>query len=125
MDHFIRWSLDPNDLGNPTFYEGTPKDKIFEKGFLSRRSAHSRGSAVDITIVHPDGSPVDMGGGFDWFMPVSYTECPDITDEQRANRRLLAKVVTAHGFKSITTEWWHFKLIDEPYPDTFFDFPVQ
>ena len=125
VDHFIRWSLDPNDLGNPSFYKGTPKNEIFAKGFLSKRSAHSRGSAVDITIVHPDGSPVDMGGGFDWFMPVSYTECPDITDEQRANRRLLAKVVTAHGFKSITTEWWHFKLIDEPYPDTFFDFPVQ
>ena len=48
-----------------------------------------------------------------------------LTGEQRANRRLLADAMQAHGFEPYPAEWWHFTLDAEPYPETYFDFPVR
>ena len=71
------------------------------------------------------GEPVDMGGMFDFFGEKSHPDYTEVlTEEQIANRKILADAMVANGFKPLDTEWWHFTLADEPYPDTYFDFPV-
>ena len=69
------------------------------------------------------GKELDMGSPFDFFGPVSHPDCRDITDVQYDNRMLLQKVMVRSGFNTLDCEWWHFVLADEPYPDTYFDFP--
>ena len=71
------------------------------------------------------GKEVDMGSPFDLFSPVSHPDCRDVTDEQFENRMTLQKVMIRNGFHPIDCEWWHFTLENEPYPDTYFDFPVS
>ena len=71
------------------------------------------------------GKEVDMGSPFDLFSPVSHPGCRSITDEQFENRMTLQKVMVRNGFRPIDCEWWHFTLGNEPYPDTYFDFPVS
>ena len=100
---------------------------VFDRGYIARRSGHSRGSVVDLTLVDmKSGRDIDMGYGFDWFGEESH---PDhrakITEEQYQNRMLLRRLMLKHGFKPIDEEWWHFILKDEPYPDTYFTFPVR
>ena len=90
------------------------------------RSGHSRGSTVDLTLFNMQtGKEVDMGGTFDWFGERSHPDFEDITEEQKANRLLLREAMLRHGFKPLDSEWWHFTLADEPYPDTYFDFPIK
>lgn len=125
VNFFLQWCAAPDDPGNADFFIDVTKAQLFTEGFLSAHSAHSRGSAVDLTLVHADGSPVDMGGSFDLFARSSYADFPDITPAQRQNRDLLRSAMLARGFRGCTTEWWHFRLIDEPYPDTYFDFEVR
>ena len=125
--HFVRWAKDLDDTRmKQFFYPGLDKSVLFKKGYVSRKSGHSRGSTVDLTLFDVDaGEDVDMGGTFDYFGQRSHWDYKGLTREQRANRVLLREAMTAHGFKPISTEWWHFTLKDEPYPKTYFDFPVR
>ena len=66
-----------------------------------------------------------MGTRFDFFGPESAVDSGKLTDAQRANRRLLADAMQAHGFELYAEEWWHYTLADEPHPETYFDFPVR
>ena len=100
--------------------------KLFELGYLAECSAHPRGSTVDLTLLDGAGNALDMGGDFDLFDAVSHPANSDlITEEQQKNRLLLAEIMQKHGFTMIDTEWWHFVLKDEPYPDTYFDFEIK
>ena len=128
VDHFVRWGRDLGDQRTkPDFYPDVAKEDLFEEGYIAARSGHSRGSTVDLTIVHRDGEgrvrELDMGSGYDFFGPISWPDSPAVSPQQRANRALLHNVMTAHGFNHYPQEWWHFTLADEPYPDTYFDFP--
>ena len=126
--HFRRWAADLNDtLMKADFYPNLPKSVLFHKGYISSRSGHARGSTVDLTIVHlTTNQDVDMGGTFDLLDPRSHPLRHEyVTDQQYQNRMILRNAMTRHGFKAIGTEWWHFTLLNEPYPDTFFDFPVK
>ena len=125
VNHFVRWSKN-NDSGmKKYFYPEQEKSGLFGK-YISRKSGHSRGSTVDLTLFDMrTGKDVDMGGTFDYFGERSHYDFKKLTREQKANRALLRDVMTRHGFKPIRTEWWHFTLIDEPYPDTYFDFEVK
>ena len=108
------------------FYPEVNKANLFSEGYIAYHSGHSRGSTVDLTIVDKaTGEDVDMGGTFDYFGQVSHPDYTGITDEQYANRMILRDAMTSHGFKAITTEWWHFTLQNEPYPNTYFNFPVS
>ena len=128
VDHFVRWA---QDLSAATmkamFYPDVDKRDLFEKGFIARRSGHSRGSTVDLTLLDEQtGQLLDMGSPFDFFGERSHPGFTgDLTQLQISNRMLLREAMLRRGFRPLSTEWWHFTLIDEPYPDIYFDFPVQ
>ncbi len=126
VEHFKRWAADLEDVSmKEYFYPDLDKSVLFSQGYISSKSGHSRGSTVDVTLFDMDtGKELDMGGTFDWFGPRSHPNFTGLTEEQAANRKLLRDTMLAHGFKGINTEWWHFTLKNEPYPDTYFDFPV-
>lgn len=127
VDHFARWAEDIADTRmKAVFYPDVDKADLFEKGFIARRSGHSRGSTVDLTLLdEKSGTLLDMGGPFDFFGELSHPDYAGVTPAQRQNRMLLQSAMMKRGFKPLSTEWWHFTLVDEPYPKTFFDFLVR
>ncbi len=127
VDHFARWAEDvADDRMKAVFYPEVDKADLFSRGFIARRSGHSRGSTVDLTLLdEKSGTLLDMGGPFDFFGEKSHPDYAGVTEQQHRNRMLLREAMLARGFKPLSTEWWHFTLRDEPYPDTYFDFPVR
>ena len=127
VDHFVRWAADiPDTLMRQYFYPDVDKSLLFEQEYIMEKSGHTRGSTVDLTLFDMSTEKeVDMGGTFDWFGEESHPDYRDITEEQFANRMLLREAMLRHGFKPLDSEWWHFTLKDEPFPDTYFNFPVK
>ncbi len=127
VNHFVSWASDSADTKmKEYFYPDLDKSVLIPQGYIGQHSGHSRGSTVDLTLVFDEtGEEVDMGGTFDFFGTVSHPDYTGITEEQYANRMILRNAMTAHGFKPLSTEWWHFSLQSEPYPNTYFDFPVN
>ncbi len=127
VKHFILWGIEDLDLRmKPYFYPDLEKHELFEQGYVASKSSHSRGSTVDLTLIDMNtGKEVDMGSPFDLFDEKSHPDSRNVTKEQFANRMLLQKTMTENGFVPIDCEWWHFTLKDEPFPDTYFDFPVS
>lgn len=146
VDYFVRWSLDiPDTLMKTYFYPDLDKSVLFEQEYIMAKSGHTRGSTVDLTLFDmTTEKEVDMGGTFDWFGVESHPDfCGNpetgvynpnddrspsgktITEEQFKNRMILRQAMLRHGFKPIDSEWWHFTLVDEPFPDTYFTFPVK
>ena len=127
VDHFKRWSRDLSDERmKEYFYPDLDKDVLFPQGYIAEHSGHSRGSTVDLTLFDMrTEKEVDMGGTFDYFGELSHPDYKEITDEQYANRMILRDAMLAHGFKPLEEEWWHFTLENEPYPDTYFTFPIN
>ena len=108
------------------FYPNIDKKDLFALGYIAKKSGHSRGSTVDLTIVSLKSKHIlNMGSPYDLFDKKSHTEYPNITKNQRALRLLLKRRMEKHGFRSYEKEWWHFTLKDEPFPDTYFDFPIE
>ena len=115
VDHFVRWAADiPDTLMKPYFYPDLDKSVLFEQEYIYEKSGHTRGSTVDLTLFDICGNPEtgEYTGG-------------SITAEQFANRMILRQAMLRHGFKPLDSEWWHFTLRDEPFPDTYFTFPVK
>lgn len=127
VDHFVRWAADPADmLTKAKYYPDLPKDRLFDLGYISAKSGHTRGSTIDLTIVNLEtGEELDMGSGWDFFGDISHPDSQSVGEEATANRNLLRDVMIKNGFRAITTEWWHYTLQDEPFPDTYFDFDVE
>ncbi len=146
VDHFVRWAADLQATEmKPYFYPDLDKSVLFEQEYIYEKSGHTRGSTVDLTLFDMQTEKeLDMGGTFDWFGPESHPDfCGNpetgqytgdnsksptgrsITPEQFAHRMILRRAMLAHGFKALDSEWWHFTLRDEPFPDTYFTFPVR
>lgn len=127
VKHFVLWGIEDTDIRmKPYFYPELEKQELFKKGYIAGKSSHSRGSAVDLTLLDmKTGKELDMGSPFDLFSPLSHPDCREITDEQYKNRMTLQSAMIRGGFEPIFCEWWHFMLKDEPYPDTYFEFPVS
>lgn len=150
VDHFIRWAEVEDDVKNKEeFYPTVNKADVFDLGYVAKKSGHSRGSTLDLTIVKlppkpqrpyvpgeklvpcfapykerfPDNS-IDMGTGYDCFNSLSHAADPRIVGQQRWNRDLLNSTMAEEGFEVYSEEWWHFTYKPELFPDTFFDFPV-
>ena len=124
---FVLWGIEDQDVRmKPYFYPELEKQELFARGYIAKQSSHSRGSAVDLTLLDmKTGRELDMGSPFDLFSELSHPDCRGITEEQFENRMLLRRVMLRHGFQPIDCEWWHFSLKNEPYPDTYFAFPVS
>ena len=127
VKHFVLWGIEDQDIRmKPYFYPELNKTELFARGYIAKQSSHSRGSAVDLTLLDMStGKEVDMGSPFDLFSPISHPDCREVTEEQYENRMLLQRVMVRNGFQPIDCEWWHFALKYEPYPDTYFNFPVS
>lgn len=150
VDHFVRWANDLDDERmKAEFYPNVDKTRLFADGYIAEKSGHSRGSTLDVTLVklpalpqrpYVPGEPlvacfapvgqrfpdntVDMGTGYDCFDPLSHTDNPAITGAARHHRDLLRDTLAGVGFRNLAEEWWHFTLNNEPFPDTYFNFPV-
>lgn len=126
VKHFIFWGIEDEDVRmKPFFYPDLPKQELFEKGYIAKESSHSRGSTVDLTLLDmASGKEVDMGSPFDFFGEISHPDYRGITEEQYENRMFLQRAMVRSGFEPMDCEWWHFTLKEEPYPDTYFQFPV-
>ena len=146
VDHFVRWAENVPDIRmRDYFYPDLDKSVLFDQEYICLKSGHTRGSTLDLTLFDMNTEKeLDMGGTFDWFGPESHPDfCGNpetgeytgvnqqspkgrrITAEQFANRMILREAMMRHGFKPFDTEWWHFTLKDEPFPDTYFTFPVK
>ena len=145
VDHFVRWAEDVADVRmKEYFYPDLDKSVLFDQEYICLKSGHTRGSTLDLTLFDMNTEKeLDMGGTFDWFGPESHPDfCGNpetgeytgdnhtspkgrsITAQQFANRMILRRAMLRHGFKPMNTEWWHFTLANEPFPDTYFSFPV-
>ena len=127
VKQFVLWGIEDQDIRmKPYFYPELKKQELFSKGYIAKQSSHSRGSAVDLTLLDMQtGKELDMGSPLDLFSEVSHPDYRGITEEQYENRMLLQHLMVRSGFQPIDCEWWHFSLKDEPYPDTYFSFPVS
>lgn len=127
VDHFMRWARDLSDTAKKSeYYPDVPKSQLFKKGYIAENSSHSRGSTVDVTLVDlSTGRELDMGTPYDFFSPKSWPSSEAVSQLAQDNRKLLQKTMERHGFKHLNTEWWHFTLKNEPYPETYFDFVVR
>ena len=123
---FVRWSREPeNGLTKAAFYPELDKADLFSMGYIARQSGHSRGSTVDLTLTDEAGMPLDMGTCFDFMSERSHHGAAGLTERQRRNRALLCDLMTRAGFAPYENEWWHYRLRNEPYPDTYFDFDIE
>ena len=125
VDNFVEWINNPNDEGDKSFYPDLKKSDLLEGRYIMAKSGHSRGSTVDLTLIKKDGSFVDMGGTFDLFSEISHPDYKKLTKQQKKNRKILHDAMIKAGFDGLDSEWWHFTLKNEPYPDTYFDFDVE
>ncbi|WP_238655205.1 M15 family metallopeptidase [Paenibacillus piscarius] len=127
VNHFVRWSQDAGDLKmKAQYYPKLDKRNLFKLGFIAKKSGHSRGSTIDLTLAYKDtGELVDMGSPYDFFGEISYYNTTLISSTQHANRKLLKDAMVKQGFKPYAKEWWHFTLIKEPYPKQYFNFAVE
>jgi D-alanyl-D-alanine dipeptidase len=125
--HFTRWAADTGDTRRkPIHYPFLDKSKAFQLGYVAEKSAHTRGAAVDLTLVDRNTYlEVDMGAIFDFMDPRSHIGASGLTPEQDRNRLIMREAMEDSGFVAYPYEFWHFNLAKEPYPDTYFNFPVR
>ena len=125
--HFIRWAQRIDDVRRKAeFYPDIDKRDLFRLGYIAARSGHSRGSTVDLTLIRrADGAELDMGTPYDFSGPISGLSDRRVSEEARKNRALLVGAMTRGGFRPYHKEWWHYTLANEPFPDTYFNFPVR
>ncbi|MGJ3508717.1 D-Ala-D-Ala dipeptidase VanX [Enemella sp. A6] len=126
VDRFKQWSQEPEDGRTKLrHYPNIARSEMFAKGYIAAHSGHSRGSTVDLALFHLDtGELVRMGGGHDLMDPISHHAAEGITSDAARNRQRLRTIMERSGFSSYEPEWWHYTLMDEPYPHTYFDFPI-
>ena len=127
VDHFVRWAEDPADvLTKQKYYPNVPKDRLFELGYIAKKSGHTRGSTLDLTVVDLEsGAELDMGSPWDFFGDISHHDSSLVDEEATANRNLLRGLMIENGFRPAVTEWWHYTLEDEPFPERYFNFDVE
>lgn len=125
VDHFVRWAKDLSDTKmKAEFYPTLEKSELFPRGYIAVYSGHSRGMTVDLTLTDRDGTPLDMGGEFDWFSKISSHDYEALTPAQRENRRLLRAGMLEAGFEDYSEEWWHYTLPSDA-PKVYYDFPIE
>jgi zinc D-Ala-D-Ala dipeptidase len=128
VQYFMEWAKKAEDHPGikELYYPSYTRKQLFEKGFISPYSSHSRGAAVDLTLFDlRTGKDLDMGSSFDYFDDISATNSNLVTETQKQNRMLLKLLMESKGFKNFPQEWWHYSFRPEPYPDQTFDFDIE
>lgn len=144
VDHFMRWAGNDNSDIQAAYYPNLDKQQLLEEVYIARKSGHSRGSTLDLSLIRADSKlltgslkscaknldqrndgSLDMGTGYDCFDPRSNTDHPHTNEDVLVNRHLLRGIMEEAGFRNYPKEWWHYTLNDEPYPDSYFNFPVE
>ncbi|CAF1237913.1 unnamed protein product [Adineta steineri] len=151
VNHFIKWSEDPNDPQSKKdhYYPRINKENAFNLGYIAKKSGHTRGSTIDLTIIpigkrvsnsvvpikrilndnstilFLDDATVDMGSSFDLLDEASHTESKLVDDNHQKMRMMFKSFMEQAGFVNYTKEWWHYTLKNEPFPNTYFDFDVK
>lgn len=136
VDYFMEWAQDTADVRmKEYFYPEVDKPNIVPQGYVAEKSGHTRGSTVDLTLFDMAlEKEVDMGCTFDYFGLASHSDVlpgqtigayPPISEQQYRNRMILREAMLRHGFKPYEYEWWHFTLANEPFPNTYFEFPIS
>ncbi len=127
VDDFMRWGADVEDQRRkPVHYPRVEKADMFTQGYIAPKSGHTRGCAVDLTLVDTaTHQELDMGSCFDFMDPRSHHGAPCLTKQQEDNRALLRDVMLQSGFALYQEEWWHYIATPEPYPGQYFDFPIE
>tara|TARA_R110002072_G_scaffold2447_1_gene20258 strand:- start:501 stop:1169 length:669 start_codon:yes stop_codon:yes gene_type:complete len=127
VNHFVKWAKVLSDtLMKQEYYPKVPKSQLFNQGYIASKSGHTRGSTVDLTIIDAKtGKELDMGSPYDFFGVQSHPLHSNLSKEQKDNRMLLRKVMLENNFKPYENEWWHFTLRNEPFRNTYFNFPVE
>jgi D-alanyl-D-alanine dipeptidase len=127
VNDFCRWGEDVSDQRRKSIhYPNIEKATMFDDGYVARRSTHTRGCAVDLTLVDKNThQELDMGTIFDFMDVSSWPDSDAVTPEQHKNRYILREAMLQCGFAPMVNEWWHFSVDPEPYPDTYFDFPIR
>jgi len=126
VDRFVRWSNEPEDgRTKRRHYPRIDRADMFAKGYVAAKSGHSRGSTVDLTLFHRStGELVAMGGHHDLMDPISHHGAAGVSPSEARHRECLRSLMEGAGFVAYACEWWHYTLADEPYPSTYFDFPI-
>ena len=127
VDHFMRWIADgQNTLMKEKFFPRVAKGDLVSDGYIAQKSGHSRGSSVDLTLVDlASKTEVPMGTQWDFFDPLSFSLSYGVTPMERSNRLFLRRQMRAAGFLPLAEEWWHFTLRNEPYPNSYFNLPID
>lgn len=127
VNHFVKWARIISDtLMKHQYYPTINKKHLFKQGYISSKSGHSRGSTVDLTIIDlKTNKELDMGSPYDFFGISSHVNYQKLTKNQKENRQLLQKIMRDSNFRPYSKEWWHFTLRNEPFPKTYFNFPVK
>ena len=126
VNHFVRWAKDSRDTTMKFhYYPEVRKSELFKLGYIASKSGHTRGSTVDLTVADLMGNELDMCTSCDFFSQKSWPSNKEISIGAQANRGLLRKIMIQNGFVPYEAEWWHFTLVNEPFPDTYFDFVIE
>lgn len=127
VDNFIRWAAEPEDgRRKEIHYPSIKREELLSQGYVAAKSSHSRGSAIDLTLYSlKTNEMLQMGTCFDFMDVKSHHTCETVSKEEKENRQLLCDLMTRHGFVLYENEWWHYNLKEEPYPETYFDFPLS
>ncbi len=126
VEFFLDWGAVPdNSKIKKKYYPDFTKEELFDIGFIAKSSSHSRGSTVDLTIINADGEPIEMGTIFDYFSDKSSTNYIKLPEHIKKNRQFLKELMHNNGFTNFKQEWWHYTLDQEPFPNTYFNFPVK
>ncbi|WP_461204635.1 M15 family metallopeptidase [Clostridium sp. DL1XJH146] len=124
---FVNWAQDYSDtIMKEYYYPEVAKKDIISSGYIAKKSSHSKGSTVDLTIINLETKKeLDMGSSFDFFGIQSHFSYSSLTSEQLENREILKNTMEKYGFKYYKNEWWHYTYINGPFPNTYFDFDVK
>ena len=124
---FLHWSAQPEDgRTKEKYYPNIDRSEMVTKGYVASKSSHSRGSAIDLTLYRLETDAlVPMGSSFDFMDERSHHTSKGIPSNEAENRRLLCSIMEDSGFESYVYEWWHYVLKNEPYPNSYFDFPIS
>lgn len=127
VDDFVRWvSGNEDEPSKATYYPNVARRELIERGYIASRSGHSRGSTIDLTLIAKgNGQPLNMGTPWDYFDARSHTVSKEIVGDAAKNRQILKRIMESAGFRGYHAEWWHFTLENEPFPDSYFDIPIQ